>query len=293
MAENPFSKKFLHDMRELHLAYRAKAISEEEFCQRVDELKQKEAALQQPLAQVLLQEKLQEAEKALIQEIQQEEARKRKELEAVEKEKRKEEYLRQIQIKLKERKEEEEKIKRINEIYRYRDDIDAYTDRLERNAQSWQSRYTWLQIFLLTFSAGTTALAGIEGVPRWIVAVTGLVATISGGLLTTFKVQDRIYASRKAIAAVKLECQKYDRRIEEYEGLDPDAAYIKLSRAITAIQGEQMLQEVELWKPRKEEKEEREDRDDKVKEDEENNAVNKKQIEREGSEMQNNQNEES
>ena len=31
-------------------------------------------------------------------------------------------------------------------------------------------------------------------------AFTGVIATIAGGMLTTFKIQDRIYANHKAVA---------------------------------------------------------------------------------------------
>jgi hypothetical protein len=104
----------------------------------------------------------------------------------------------------------------------------------------------------LVFSAGTAAMASIDGVPRWIVSITGLLATIAGGLLTTFKIQDRIYASRKAVTEVKLECQKYDYHIEEYDSINTEEeAFIKFSRSLNAIQGQEMLQEVELWNPKK------------------------------------------
>ncbi len=147
----------------------------------------------------------------------------------------------------------QEKIKRENERYNYRGEIDNYINRLEGNAQKWHSWYTLLQIILLVFSASTATMAGIDGVPRWIVSSTGVIATIAGGLLATFKIQDRIYASRKAVAEVRLECQSYDYQIEKYKNEDTEGAFIKFSRSINEIQGQQMLQEVELWNPKKEE----------------------------------------
>lgn len=133
--------------------------------------------------------------------------------------------------------------------------MDDYVNALENNAQRWQIRYTWLQIILLVFSAGTAAMASIDGVPRWIVSIAGLVATVAGGLLTTFKIQDRIYASRKAVTEVKLECQKYDYHIEEYKDINTEEeAFIRFSRNLSAIQGQEMLQEVELWNPKKDDK---------------------------------------
>ncbi len=101
-----------------------------------------------------------------------------------------------------------------------------------------------LQVTLLLFSAATATMASMDVIPRWVVSFTGFVATIAGGLLTTFKIQDRIYASRKAVAEVRLECQKYDRGIEEYKDMDTEKAFMKFSRGITEIQGQQMLQEV-------------------------------------------------
>ena len=168
----------------------------------------------------------------------------------------------------------QEEIKRENERYSYRREIDNYINRLEGNAQKWQSWYTWLQIILLFFSASTATMAGIEGVPRWVVSVTGLVATIAGGLLATFKIQDRIYASRKAVAEVRLERQKYDYHIEEYKNTDAEGAFIKFSRSINEIQGQQMLQEVELWNPKKEESKEGKTTQSNIQEDQEEKEPN-------------------
>ena len=135
----------------------------------------------------------------------------------------------------------------------YRNETNSYINRLEANAQKWQHWYTWLQILLLVFSALTATMAGIDGVPRLLVSCTGLIATIAGSFLTTFKIQERIYASRKAIAEVRVECQKYDYHIEEYKDMNTDDAYIKFSKSINLIQSQQMLQDVELWNPKKEE----------------------------------------
>src|SRR5260370_220783 len=90
-------------------------------------------------------------------------------------------------------------------------------------------------------------MGGEDGGGRGLVAFTGVIATIAGGLLTTFKLQDRIYANHKAVAELRLECQKYDYHIDEYKDLGPAEAFIKFSRAVNLIQGEQMLQEVKLW----------------------------------------------
>jgi len=138
-----------------------------------------------------------------------------------------------------------------------------------------------LQVTLLLFSAATATMASMDVIPRWVVSFTGFVATIAGGLLTTFKIQDRIYASRKAVAEVRLECQKYDRGIEEYKDMDTEKAFMKFSRGITEIQGQQMLQEVELWNPKKEEKEKEKTMQDNMTKDKENNDISENTIKEE------------
>ena len=161
----------------------------------------------------------------------------------------------------KEEKSRRENIKKENDGIKYRKEIDNYINRLEDNAKELQNWYTQLQIVLLLFSALTATVASIDGIPRWMVSTSGFIATIAGGLLTTFKIQDRIYASRKAIAEVKLECQKYDNRIEEYNNTNTteDEAFIKFSRNLISIQGQEMLQEVEFWNPKKDDKPTREE----------------------------------
>lgn len=79
---------------------------------------------------------------------------------------------------------------------------------------------------------------------------------MTGAFLTTFKVQERIYASRKAVAEVRLETQKYDYHVEEYREENPELRFLTFSKNITAVQGQEMLQEVEFWNPKKEEKKE-------------------------------------
>lgn len=55
------------------------------------------------------------------------------------------------------------------------------------------------------------------------------------------------------MAELRLECQKYDYHIDEYKDLGPEETFIKFNRAIHLIQGEQMLQEAELWNPKRDE----------------------------------------
>lgn len=256
MADIPLSKTYLHDLKELNLANEEKRITDEEFSKRVDELREREAQSNPDLAHLLLLQKLEEAEKEVENEVKKKSQQTKQDLDAKNRaeqtEQTRQNMMQQLEKEKEERKLRDKLIQRENERCNYRSEMYDYINRLENNAQKWQSRYTWLQIILLVFSAGTAAMASIDGVPRWIVSVAGLIATITGGLLTTFKIQDRIYASRKAVTEVKLECQRYDYRIEEYEDTKTDEeAFIKFSRSLSAIQGQEMLQEVELWNPKK------------------------------------------
>jgi len=246
MPDIPISKTYLHDLKKLYSEHEKKSITDEEFSQRSDELREREAKSHDPaVGRILLMEKLGDAEKEIADEVKKEFQRQQAE------------YARQLQQQQQEEQDEElrslqEQMKRTRERYNYRRKIDNYINRLEGDVHNWQVRYTWLQIILLIFSATTAGIAGIDGVPRGVVAFTGIIATIAGGLLTTFKIQDRIYASRKAVAEMRLECQKYDYHIEEYKNTNIEDAYLRFSKYISEIQGQQMLQEVEFWNPKKE-----------------------------------------
>jgi ABC-type multidrug transport system fused ATPase/permease subunit len=244
MDDITLSKKYLHDLKKLNIDHEEGQITDEEFSQRIDELREREARSKEALGHMLLLRKLEEAERDIEDEVKRESRRKLQELKAENMIKQKEEYLQR-------RKKEQDQKEREEKRHEYRRRANWYIGHLEDNAQKWQLWYTWLQIILLVFSAGTATMASIDGVPRPIVSVTGLIATVAGGLLTTFKIQDRIYASRKAVAEVTLECQKYDYRIEDYQDMNDDDAFIKFSRTINGIQGQEMLQEVELWNPKK------------------------------------------
>lgn len=156
-----------------------------------------------------------------------------------------------------ERKEQEEQkawkaeqAQRAKDRKQFREITEGDIHKRDASTRRLQQQYNTLQIILLIFSAVTATMAGIDGVARAWVAVTGVIATIAGSLLTTFKIQDRIYANHKAAAELRLECQKYDYRIEDYKDVSVENAFIRFSRAVNIIQGEQMLQEVELWNPK-------------------------------------------
>jgi hypothetical protein len=95
-------------------------------------------------------------------------------------------------------------------------------------------------------------MAGVDGIPRGWVVFVGATAAALGGILSYFRLQDRIYASRKALANQRLECQMYDHYLDDYRDrrTDPEGAYLRFSKKVTAIQAEQMLYEVELLNPK-------------------------------------------
>lgn len=97
-------------------------------------------------------------------------------------------------------------------------------------------------------------MASVEWIQRWLVSLVGLVAAIVGGYITTFKIQDKIYATRKAAAELKIEYRNYDYGIG-YDGMDEQEAFIKFTAITSKILSEQMLQEVEIWNSKKEENE--------------------------------------
>jgi ABC-type multidrug transport system fused ATPase/permease subunit len=241
MSDIPFSKKYQHDLKQLYTEREAGHITDEELSHRSDELREREATVNEPMGRVLLLQMLRDAEKEIENEVKREYQQKNQELETRDRLKQAE-FALQLQKQKRAQQTEKQKLrqeqlKRKNERSNYRSEIDNYVNRLEGNAQNWQNWYTRLQIILLCFSAITAGIAAIDGVPRWVVAITGIIATIAGGLLTTFKIQDRIYASRKAVAEVMLESQKYDYRIEEYKDLDTEGAFIRFSRSIMRYKG--------------------------------------------------------
>ena len=129
--------------------------------------------------------------------------------------------------------EEEQKIKeRDRRIYKVKM-RNEFTN-LERNAQKLQGCYDKLKIILLVSSSLTAAMASVEWIQRWWVSLVGLIAAIAGGYLTTFKIQDRIYAARKAAAELKIEYRNYDYGID-YENMDAQEAFIKFTSATSKI----------------------------------------------------------
>ncbi len=266
MSEVTVSKQYRYAVSERYKDRLENRITEQELSQHLDELNEEEAKRQEEhLGPLLIRQALENIEKA-ISEDQQKTFEAKTQQENLEQSQRKQkEQAKQhernrkawIEQKEKERKEQEEQRAREIEQKRKEQEHLSFRKMTEGNiserdtsAKKLQRHYNILQIILLIFSAITATMAGIDGVARGLVAFTGVIATIAGGLLTTFKLQDRIYANHKAVAELRLECQKYDYHIDEYKDLGPAEAFIKFSRAVNLIQGEQMLQEVELWNPK-------------------------------------------
>lgn len=262
------SNAYHHTVSELYTERLEGRITEQEFGQRLDQAYEEEAKKQEHFGPLLMKRVLKDIEKdisekrkkALDEKNQQETLKqirqKKRELDEKDELSKKE----REEKRAKERKEREEREeqeaelkKREEERKEFREKTAESISERDVSARNLRSQYNTLQVILLVFSAVTATMAGIDGVARAWVAVTGVIATIAGGILTTFKIQDRIYANHKAVAELRLECQKYDYRIEDYKGISPEDAFVKFSRIVNGIQGEQMLQEVELWNPKRDE----------------------------------------
>lgn len=258
MFEAQFSSQYYYAVSELEKDRLEKRITEREYHQRRDELNEEEVKRQEHLGPVFIKQALEDVEKTISENQRKAfEAKMQREKLAQDQQNRKA----QNEQKAKERREQEEQIKQEIEQERKEQERISFREMTEKNiserdasAKRLQRQYNILQIILLVFSTITATLAGIDGVARGFVAATGVMATLAGGLLTTFKLQDRIYANHKAVSELRLECQKYDYHIDDYKDISPEKAFIKFSRAVNLVQGEQMLQEVELWNPKKDER---------------------------------------
>ena len=258
MSDIPFSEKYRHDLKALYEEHTEEKITGKQLSQRVDELNRKEARLHKSTARVLLLRELEEARKEIESEVE-EEARQRQLVIEAEQRAIREEQRRLLQKQQRQQLEEaqraqQDKTKKANEQLAFRQNINSYLFTLEVRAQGYGRWFFVLQCFLIFFSAATATMASMDVVPRWVVSITGFVAAIVGTLLTTFKIQERIYTNRKAIAEIKLECQRYDYKTDKYNDVSSDEAYLIFSDEIRTIQSEQMLQEVELWNPKQEER---------------------------------------
>lgn len=268
MSDVPVSKQYRSIVSELYKDHLENRITEQELSQRLDEAIEEEAKKQEHLGPSLVRQALENIEKNIsedqkkafeekaqqdkIARNQQRQRELNEQNERLKKERNEQRYK-----ELKEREEqiaqESEKEAKEQERLSFRKVTGKNITERDESAMRLQRQYNIFQIILLVFSTVTATMAAIDGVARWLVAITGAIASIAGGWLTLFKIQDRIYANRKAVAELRLECQKYDYHIDEYKGISAEEAFIKFSRAINMIQGEQMLQEVELWNPRRDE----------------------------------------
>lgn len=259
MPDLPLSQKYLHKTEALLVDREEKRITGEEYSQRLDKLRDEEAKSHKPLGDSLIkqilikkEEELEASVKERFKQIEQQK-RNRERAEQAERDQQKINAQKEQQEKEQEKEDEQERKQRDRRIYKVKMHKDVA--KLEHNAQELQGCYDKLKILLLVSSSLTAAMASVEWIQRWWVSLVGLIATIAGGYLTTFKIQDRIYAIRKAAAELKIENQNYDYGTG-YENMDEQEAFIKFTGVTSKILGEQMLQEVETWNPGQEERKE-------------------------------------
>src|SRR5579885_3604559 len=93
MDDITLSKKYLHDLKKLNIDHEEGQITDEEFSQRIDELREREARSKEALGHMLLLRKLEEAERDIEDEVKRESRRKLQELKVENMIKQKEEYL--------------------------------------------------------------------------------------------------------------------------------------------------------------------------------------------------------
>jgi ABC-type multidrug transport system fused ATPase/permease subunit len=260
MPELPISRTFRYELEDLYTKRRNKEITEEEFSVQRDALIAQQAKSHEAMGPLLIVKELEGVESDVVNTVNQKFKKKEEEenAQAI-----RERLAREAEKKRIEREElakqkaiEDENQRKIDERNKFRASIDEYSERQERNTNRWQRWCNWLQIFLIILTTATASLAGFSDVPRIYVVIAGFFAAALGGILSYFQLQDKIYGSRKALANLRLECQKYDYCLDDYEDrrTNPEAAYLRFSKKVTEIQAEQMLYEVELLNPRKQDK---------------------------------------
>ena len=260
MSELPVSRTFRYELEDLYTKRRNKEITEEDFSVQRDALLAQEAKSHEAMGPLLVVKELEGIESDVVNTVNQ---RFQKEAEEENARATREQLAKIAEQKRIEREEQEkqkaienENRQRIDERNKFRTSINDYIERQEWNTNRWQRWGNWLQILLIVITTATASLAGFSDIPRGYVVGVGFTAAALGGILSYFQLQDKIYGSRKALASLRLECQKYDYCLDDYQDrrTDSEAAYLRFSKKVTEIQAEYMLYEVELLNPRKQEK---------------------------------------
>ena len=259
MPELPVPRKFLYDLDELYTKRKTKEITEEEFSIQRDVLLAQEAKSHEAMGQTLIVKELESIESSVANTVNQ---RFQKEEQEESERATRDRFAKLAEQKRIEREEQEkqkaieaENNRKIMERNMFRSDLDGYIDQCEQDANRWQIRCNWLQIIAIVLTTATASMAGVDGISRIYVVIVGFAAAALGGILSYLQLQDKIYTSRKATANLRLECQKYDYCLEDYQDCrdDPEGAYLRFSKKVTVIQAEQMLYEVELLNPKRQE----------------------------------------
>lgn len=236
----PISNTFTHKVNELLKQKENQKISEEDFHKEKDAIIVAEAALQTDSGPLLVKKQLEQKVKSLEETYNEEKnkllQRKRKEQE------------------LAAYRNDEENIRAETERHLFRRTVDNDIEKIDETAKKLQTRYTFLQLGLIFSSTITATLAGSD-VNHVVIAAAGFVSAWLGAMLTFFKYQDRIYANRKAATDMILERRAYDNYNQEYKNRrdDPQESYMLFSEKITAILSRQMIEEVNLFNPKKQE----------------------------------------
>ena len=152
------------------------------------------------------------------------------------------------------RKAEEKRIKSLTPLEKYKEEIPETIKNFRRESKSYRREANIFQILIiagsvLTTSASSAVVFGVNGNWRWIAPLVSIVVTISAGLAAYYKFRERSFNLQQTADAIEQEYEDVGLGIGYYKDKKPQEALQLFAERVQLLKDEQKKRQQQLEQP--------------------------------------------
>lgn len=154
------------------------------------------------------------------------------------------------------RKAEEERIKSLTPLEKYKEEIPATIENFRRESNNYRDKANFFQILVIAGSVLTTSFSsavgfGLANAFKWIAPAISIVVTIAAGLIAYFKFKERSFSLQQTADAIEQEYVAIELGIGNYRDKDkqPQEALQRFAERVELLKDEQKKRQQQLEQP--------------------------------------------
>lgn len=154
------------------------------------------------------------------------------------------------------RKAEEERIKSLTPLEKYKEEIPATIENFRRESNNYRDKANFFQILVIAGSVLTTSFSsavgfGLANALKWIAPAISIVVTIAAGLIAYFKFKERSFSLQQTADAIEQEYVAIELGIGNYRDKDkqPQEALQRFAERVELLKDEQKKRQQQLEQP--------------------------------------------